>query len=108
MTPVCPCPCCGFLTLAEPSGSHDICAVCGWEDDPVQLRHPGMAGGANRRSLCDAQRAGGWAAPGRDRTQGYRRAPEWRPLRDDECRGSPPLADARAPDEPDDYYWQRA
>ncbi|WP_328859368.1 CPCC family cysteine-rich protein [Streptomyces sp. NBC_00306] len=26
------CPCCGYVTLAE-RGSHEICAVCFWEDD---------------------------------------------------------------------------
>jgi hypothetical protein len=31
-----PCACCGFLTLADPTGeSWDICEVCGWQDDPV-------------------------------------------------------------------------
>lgn len=27
-----PCPCCGFLTLLDPSG-FEICPVCYWEDD---------------------------------------------------------------------------
>jgi hypothetical protein len=37
-------------------GSYDICPICGWEDDPVQLRHPDLAGGANKVSLIEAQR----------------------------------------------------
>lgn len=107
MTASYPCPCCGFLTFAEPSGSYDVCAVCGWEDDNVQLRYPGLAGGANGRSLCDEQRAGGWAALDRDLMRGYRRAPGWRPLRPDECGDLDRHADALHATEPD-YYWQRS
>jgi hypothetical protein len=40
----------------EPPGSHEICPVCFWEDDRVQLRWPDWAGGANTPSLIDAQR----------------------------------------------------
>lgn len=50
------CPCCGYLTLTEPaSGSYDICSVCFWEDDGVQLRDPDYAGGANRVSLNEGR-----------------------------------------------------
>lgn len=32
------CPCCGYYTFDEkPSGTYDICEVCFWEDDPIQL-----------------------------------------------------------------------
>jgi cysteine-rich CPCC protein len=52
------CPCCDFLTFTEaPSGSYDICPVCGWEDDPVQFRDPEFAGGANDPSLLQARAA---------------------------------------------------
>jgi hypothetical protein len=50
-----PCPCCGYLTFSEPPGSYDLCPICFWEDDAVQLRWPDWAGGANRPSLIDAQ-----------------------------------------------------
>jgi hypothetical protein len=52
-----PCPCCGNLTFGEPpgSGSYDICPVCFWEDDPVQFKDPGYAGGANVVSLNEAR-----------------------------------------------------
>ncbi len=40
---------------SEPPGSYEICDVCFWEDDAVQLRWPDWAGGANRPSLIDAQ-----------------------------------------------------
>lgn len=50
-----PCPCCGHLTLHDQPGSYDICHVCFWEEDGVQLRWPDYAGGANRPSLIDSQ-----------------------------------------------------
>jgi hypothetical protein len=50
-----PCPCCGFDVFIEGPGSYDICPICGWEDDIVQLRWPDSAGGANRPCLIDAQ-----------------------------------------------------
>ncbi|HEX2133867.1 MAG TPA: CPCC family cysteine-rich protein [Actinophytocola sp.] len=51
-----PCPCCGHATFSEPPGSYEICDVCFWEDDAVQLRWPDWSGGANGPSLIDAQR----------------------------------------------------
>ena len=51
------CPCCGYLTLDhEANGSYDICPVCFWEDDPVQLDDPAFRGGANVPSLEEARR----------------------------------------------------
>lgn len=50
-----PCACCGFKTLSAPSGTYEICAVCNWEDDPVQLQDPDYRGGANAVSLREAQ-----------------------------------------------------
>ncbi|MFC5904955.1 CPCC family cysteine-rich protein [Streptomyces zhihengii] len=55
MTLTIPCVCCGHLTLSEPPGSYEICPVCFWEDDRVQLRWPDWTGGANRPSLIEAQ-----------------------------------------------------
>jgi hypothetical protein len=49
------CPCCGYKTLIEPPGSHDICAICFWEDDIVQLAFPDCAGGPNKCSLIEGQ-----------------------------------------------------
>lgn len=50
-----PCPCCGYLVFDGPPGSYEICPICFWEDDLVQLRFPRMSGGANRVSLIEAQ-----------------------------------------------------
>ena len=44
------CPVCG-RTVFEQVGKYEICEVCGWEDDPVQLADPDFAGGANKLSL---------------------------------------------------------
>ncbi|KDN20012.1 CPCC family cysteine-rich protein [Amycolatopsis rifamycinica] len=52
-----PCPCCGHRTYTERPGSYEICSVCFWEDDDIQLRWPDRPGGANSLSLIDAQRA---------------------------------------------------
>ncbi|HNO77853.1 MAG TPA: CPCC family cysteine-rich protein [Phycisphaerae bacterium] len=50
------CPCCRLLTLSEqPPGTFAICAVCCWEDDPVQFENVSLRGGANRVSLCEAR-----------------------------------------------------
>lgn len=51
------CPCCGFKTFKEPpNGQYDICEVCFWEDDPIQLKDPDYEGGANNVSLRQGQR----------------------------------------------------
>lgn len=48
-----PCPVCGHGKLDE----YDICDVCGWENDPIQLEHPNLEGGANEMSLEQARKA---------------------------------------------------
>lgn len=51
-----PCPCCAYLTLSEePPGTFEVCPVCFWEDDAVQLEQPDLAGGANTVSLEEAR-----------------------------------------------------
>ena len=49
------CPCCGHRTFDRPPGSYDICPVCFWEDDDVQLLDPAFRGGANSPSLMECQ-----------------------------------------------------
>ena len=50
------CPCCGYYTLSERAGgTFEICPVCYWEDDRIQLEHPDLAGGANSVSLQEAR-----------------------------------------------------
>jgi hypothetical protein len=51
-----PCPCCGYKTFDEPPDNHfEICPVCFWEDDGIQLADPDYEGGANKVSLRQAQ-----------------------------------------------------
>lgn len=76
-----PCPCCGFLVFDRPAGSYDLCRICDWEDDQVQLEHPGMSGGANTESLAEAQRELLKSVPANlEEYDGVRRDPTWRPL----------------------------
>ena len=52
-----PCPCCGYKTLTqEAGGTYELCPICFWEDDRVQLDDPNYEGGANIVSLRQAQR----------------------------------------------------
>jgi hypothetical protein len=41
----------------DPPGSYEICGICFWEDDAIQLRWPDWTGGANRPSLIESQQA---------------------------------------------------
>jgi hypothetical protein len=43
------------MSFASPPGSYEVCHVCFWEDDLVQLLDPWFAGGANVPSLVKAQ-----------------------------------------------------
>ena len=76
-----PCPCCGFLTLEGEYGSYVICPLCDWEDDPVQLANPTSEGGANKKSLVQAQVAATEKYPVNvELAGGFRRSTSWRPL----------------------------
>jgi len=111
-----PCACCGHLTLGQPPGSYEVCPVCFWEDDAVQLRWPTYAGGANRPSLIDSQRAYALFGAMEDRfVKHVRQASEdeqmdagWRPvdLEQDafEAKGH---RDAEWPDDLTTLYWWR-
>ena len=52
-----PCPCCGYLVFEGPPGSDDICLICFWEDDALQLRFPSLADATNTVSLREAQQS---------------------------------------------------
>lgn len=50
------CSCCGYYTFDhEPDGSDNICPVCFWQDDYVQLHDPQYGGGANEPCLEQAR-----------------------------------------------------
>lgn len=109
-----PCPACGFEVFESASGSYDICAVCDWEDDDVQLRFPAMRGGANKESLVEWQvRVLRQLRFGVTVHNGYRRCSDWRPLTQDECNETirTPTSgreyfDAVGAEEPL-YYWRK-
>ena len=108
-----PCPACGFVVFAQPPGSYDICPICGWEDDEVQLRYPTMRGGANDESLYEwQQRIIKRLPPSIQQHDTHSRDSSWRPLRLGECqesaevpRSSREYFDAISA-EPARYYWQ--
>jgi hypothetical protein len=50
------CKCCNLGLIDGEKDSHDICYVCGWEDDEVQNDDPDFAGGANTLSLNEYRR----------------------------------------------------
>ncbi|MFV2088288.1 CPCC family cysteine-rich protein [Micromonospora sp. LOL_021] len=83
-----PCVCCGYQTMTEPPGSHDICPICHWEDDVYQLRRPYRARGANILSLIEAQRDFYLKGPGSEGESNerwadpadYGREPHWRKI----------------------------
>jgi hypothetical protein len=76
------CAACGFLTLSEEDyGSYEICAVCDWEDDALQLANPACGGGANQLSLIEAQAMALRLAPFEvTELKGFRRSGSWRPM----------------------------
>ena len=50
------CPICDGYDFEE-DNDFDVCEVCGWENDGVQLDDPNYRGGANRLSLNEAKAA---------------------------------------------------
>ena len=107
-----PCPACGFLVFSEPPGSYEICDVCGWEDDPVQLRHQLMGGGANKQSLAQSQAVALHIAPvGVVQFREFVRDPSWRPLSSGDLSADPSPRSGleychASADETVEYYWR--
>jgi hypothetical protein len=110
-----PCPVCGHLTFVEPPGSYDMCEVCGWEDDALQLEFATtLAGGANGVTLAAAQAAFLKVETRMTRKHAgavfpCEREPSWRPI-DPICDHFPNWDDsepvrATIPDERL-YYWR--
>jgi hypothetical protein len=114
-----PCPCCGYLTFTDTPGSYEICHVCFWEDDPVQLLDPWYEGGANKVSLEQAQKnfvrfgvsEQGFVKNVKGVLARDVRDSLWRPVaEDDRKRVTTPAALAK--EKPNGnwpwYYWRRA
>lgn len=115
-----PCPCCGYLVFDEPPGSLDVCPICWWEDDPIQLADPYCVDGANDCSLDEAQRrffrrdpeAADPAALRHPRNAAFRRDERWQPLTTRDDTAPPSILLRKQGDWPDDpstlYYWRQA
>lgn len=105
------CPCCGYRTLqGDFYGSYEICAVCGWEDDAVQLANPCSDGGANKESLfqCQSARAS-WS---KEKIVRFERDPMWRPLAESEMAFFSSIAKEdhwrfQGDTEPELAYWRK-
>jgi hypothetical protein len=112
------CPCCGYRTLPEPPGSYEICEVCFWEDDGVQLLDPAYRGGANAPSLLECQanfmRVGAcedrFVNDVRPPRTEEGRDPEWRPATESDlgqARSPRDLSRDEAKRDETWYYWKR-
>ena len=112
-----PCPCCGYLVFVGPPGGYEICPICWWEDDAVQLRWPEYRGGANGPSLIEAQQ--NYAVLGTSDPllvaevrppHDEKRDPEWRPIKLSQDPIEPYPTDEPARGWPADftslYYWR--
>jgi len=109
-----PCPACGFEFFEEPSGCHEICEICDWQDDPVQLLFPSLRIGANKECLHEAQRKVLGELPlSVPKHKGYCRDPLWRPLTEQECQVTEDYPKSgleyfeAAPMAEVEYYWRR-
>jgi len=51
-----PCPSCGYMMFDELPGSQDICEICFWQDDLIDLEELYQAMGPNKVSLYEAQK----------------------------------------------------
>jgi hypothetical protein len=105
------------MVFGQPPGSYEICPICFWEDDAVQLVFPTtLGGGANRPTLQAAQQNfGRTGAADSHSAHGVRRVrpddvrdPLWRPI--DSARDRFPSFGSAGPgDAVDDealYYWR--
>ncbi len=50
-----PCPCCGYLMFEEGPGSLEICTICFWQDDIIDLEQMYEPAGPNKLSLEKSQ-----------------------------------------------------
>lgn len=105
--------------MGEAPGSFNICHVCFWEDDPVQLLDPWFVGGANRPNLVEAQAS--YASCGAmekrflQNVKGVlptdHRDPDWRRVAEYDrafVRAPRDLSDDEYRDLSNWYYWRRS
>lgn len=80
------CPCCGWRTVPDRYASDNICPICFWHDDGVQLADPWYEGGANDESLAQAQTNFALVGASEGRVLPYVRSPLSTELRDESWR----------------------
>lgn len=81
------CPCCGYRTLEkEPPGTFQICKICFWEDDNIQLHKPDYKGGSNEISLREAQKNFLAFGASRKRFLNYVKKPSNKDIKDPEWK----------------------
>ncbi|MBK1643166.1 hydrolase [Thiocapsa imhoffii] len=116
-----PCPCCGYCVHEHEPGFHQVCPICGWEDDLSQLRFVAMPGSSNTVSLVEAQQNYQRYGASERRRIGETRAPVdgetrdagWRPVDptldniEHPVRGVPYGDSYPWPDTTVLYYWRR-
>ncbi|AWK12914.1 CPCC family cysteine-rich protein [Streptomyces spongiicola] len=108
-----PCPCCGHQMFGE-HWSYEICAVCYWEDDLVQLRWP-WSFGANAVCLVEAQRNYQRFGATEERVLKNVRPPAqdepldpgWRPIDPSRDSFEEPGSSGEWPEDPRALYWWR-
>ena len=113
-----PCPCCGHSVHSNPPGSYDICEICDWEDDALELEFATtLDGGANGLTLFQAQLNYADFGACERRSSNNVRLPQSSDRRDQDWRPIDPALDKfpdwNAPDPPRVpgvdlrlYYWR--
>ncbi len=117
--PTHPCPACGYYMFSALNEQSEICLICGWQNDLVDLQEMYRPMGSNRVSLEDAQKNFieiGATEPrfvteerfikrpfARKPTSSDMRDQKWRPL--DRGRDKPRKIDPDSNNLEDLYYW---
>lgn len=108
--PTHPCPACGYYMFSE-IGNYDICSICGWENDILDLQEMYRPMGPNKVSLEEAQEIFAEKGPRKSRfpslqppsLEKLQRDPQWRPL--DRNKDKPRKIPYDSKDVKDLYYW---
>lgn len=107
-----PCPACGYYMFSMMNDQGEICLICGWQNDLVDLEEMYRPMGPNHVSLEDAQKSfekigviesrfvGKYGAS----TKKFIRDPKWRPL--DRSKDKPRKIDnSQGINLAEQYYW---
>jgi hypothetical protein len=89
----------------------EICLICGWQNDLVDLQAMYQPMGPNKVSLEEAQKIFAEKGPRKSRFRSlqpppletFKRDPKWRPL--DRTKDTPQQIDPDATNPEDIYYW---